>query len=112
MRISDWSSDVCSSDLHHRDFFSADLDAGGSAEDDYSAIGNPRCRDCFTSKVEIAGCVEEVDLDAFPVGEGRCGLHRDAVSSEERRVGNECVSTCIPRWSRSHYTKKKHKANF
>src|SRR3546814_20354820 len=31
-------------------------------------------------------------------------------SSEERRVGNECVSTCRSRWSPYH-EKKKHKAN-
>src|SRR3546814_17550875 len=29
--------------------------------------------------------------------------------SEERRVGNECVSTCRARWSRSHIKKKKKK---
>src|SRR3546814_15052372 len=27
--------------------------------------------------------------------------------SEERRVGNECVSTCRSRWSPYHYKKKK-----
>src|SRR3546814_19880252 len=29
--------------------------------------------------------------------------------SEERRVGQECVSTCRSRWSPSHYKKKKKK---
>src|SRR3546814_11399933 len=28
------------------------------------------------------------------------------VRSEERRVGNECVSTCRSRWSTDHYKKK------
>src|SRR3546814_11924870 len=31
-----------------------------------------------------------------------------ATRSEERRVGQECVSTCRSRWSPSHYKKKKH----
>src|SRR3546814_12660628 len=30
-------------------------------------------------------------------------------SSEERRVGQECVSTCRYRWSPYHYKKKQHK---
>src|SRR3546814_17268630 len=29
-------------------------------------------------------------------------------SSEERRVGKECVSTCRSRWSQSHLKKKNH----
>src|SRR3546814_20256583 len=32
----------------------------------------------------------------------------EAIRSEERRVGKECVSTCRSRWSPYHY-KKKHK---
>src|SRR3546814_20497147 len=30
----------------------------------------------------------------------------DALRSEERRVGHECVSTCRSRWSPDHYKKK------
>src|SRR3546814_215168 len=37
-------------------------------------------------------------------------LLQQMTRSEERRVGNECVSTCRSRWSPSHYkTNKKHK---
>src|SRR3546814_17217513 len=36
---------------------------------------------------------------------------RDAVRSEERRVGKECVSTCRSRWSPYHSKKKTHKKN-
>src|SRR3546814_19555992 len=32
-----------------------------------------------------------------------------AASSEERRVGKECVSTCRSRWSRYHYNKNNYK---
>src|SRR3546814_15358349 len=31
--------------------------------------------------------------------------HLAACRSEERRLGNECVSTCISRWSPYHYKK-------
>src|SRR3546814_14685639 len=33
---------------------------------------------------------------------------RSVTRSEERRVGQECVSTCRSRWSPYHYNKKKH----
>src|SRR3546814_17373838 len=35
------------------------------------------------------------------------GLMPPAVSSEERRVGKEFVSTCRSRWSPSHYKQKR-----
>src|SRR3546814_16934894 len=44
-------------------------------------------------------------LESFPPGEVEAAV-REAVRSEERRVGKECVSTCRSRWSPSHYTKK------
>src|SRR3546814_20133270 len=34
-------------------------------------------------------------------------LYARRFRSEERRVGNECVSTCRSRWSPSHLKKKK-----
>src|SRR3546814_4121274 len=79
MRISDWSSDVCSSDLgqiglRHRD------DAAFLAVDD---------RDGWTP-VALA-------RDAPVV---QAVVHH--ARSEERRVGKECVSTCRSRWSPYH----------
>src|SRR3546814_13708894 len=45
---------------------------------------------------------ERIKVGKYP------GIHYYAVvRSEERRVGQECVSTCISRWSPYHY--KKHK---
>src|SRR3546814_14009082 len=35
-------------------------------------------------------------------------LHASGTRSEARRVGKECVSTCISRWSPDHYKKTKH----
>src|SRR3546814_15909589 len=44
------------------------------------------------------------------VGEGRAGpLRRLIARSEERRVGEECVSTCRSRWSPDHSKKKNRK---
>src|SRR3546814_6062897 len=76
MRISDWSSDVCSSDLAHPRF--GDLGAA-------AAIGE-------------AWVSEGADGPAFNFDLSRTGDRR----SEERRVGKECVSTCRSRWSPYH----------
>src|SRR3546814_2906225 len=73
MRISDWSSDVCSSDLvaldvgHHR---YAGLEAG------------------------------QAERELRKDDQGHADHHEDR--SEERRVGKECVSTCRSRWSPYH----------
>src|SRR3546814_16942319 len=38
-------------------------------------------------------------------------MNRESSRSEERRVGEECVSTCRSRWSPDHYKKKIIKDN-
>src|SRR3546814_19486606 len=90
MRISDWSSDVCSSDLPHRGrdvegqargVEVAFLDAVGVA------LTNPR----LGVRVRRWTCA---DGDALAVALAHVGPR-----SEERRVGKECVSTCRSRWS-------------
>src|SRR3546814_17053975 len=81
MRISDWSSDVCSSDL---------------------ALLRRRWRH---PPRRHQGWHHRVQP-----GDGGRG-HRRAVltpvRSEERRVGKECVSTCRSRWSPYHNTKNR-----
>src|SRR3546814_1793291 len=80
MRISDWSSDVCSSDLllRLRRIFEA-LHLRGEFVD-------------LRHHRRIAsGNGQPLELEA--VDRGR---------SEERRVGKECVSTCRSRWSPYH----------
>src|SRR3546814_6892534 len=80
MRISDWSSDVCSSDLE-------------------LVVAHPRARG-------QPGC----GLDLLPDQLGYSRRRADAeqvvghveIRSEERRVGKECVSTCRSRWSPYH----------
>src|SRR3546814_18550123 len=110
MRISDWSSDVCSSDLH-------------LTLDNYTGLPHvallPRTR-----------AVPAVDRVLTELGRSRnvavqvphflsmplliqqsnllCTLPRRMarvyadVRSAERRVGKECVSTCRSRWSPYH----------
>src|SRR3546814_4171976 len=79
MRISDWSSDVCSSDLGARPRLRAVPLPGLRPL-------LPRLRDGVEGPDQLAGA-------RVP------GAH---VRSEERRVGKECVSTCRSRWSPYH----------
>src|SRR3546814_11853774 len=99
MRISDWSSDVCSSDLLAIGFAAvADLrgDAARKAEP-FDLGGN---------HAVILGQVFLTDRGRRQriVGEiaGRQIVRRSTRRSEERRVGKECVSTCRSRGSPYH----------
>src|SRR3546814_8100355 len=94
LRISDWSADVCSSDLSQQP--AGDRVLGGvmaGAGDDH-VVGRG---------VHIT---QRLTVDAA-VGDRR-GQIVGRVRSEERRVGKECVSTCRSRWSRYHLKKKTH----
>src|SRR3546814_20170324 len=84
MRISDWSSDVCSSDLRGRG------EAGRSR-------GDGKGRDPGAAGVPVGARPSAGDLP----GDGEAARAR----SEERRVGEECVSTCRSRWSPYHEKK-------
>src|SRR3546814_15468244 len=91
MRISDWSSDVCSSDLAlPRAFLRQRL---GEAVD--ARFGG--------------GIVDLAVLARLPVDRADVDNAAPAAldhRSEERRVGNECVSTCRSRCSPSLYKKQ------
>src|SRR3546814_21079097 len=139
MRISDWSSDVCSSDLVLGSYW-------GSLGTDYLSrrvtvvyrVSNEGAGDAFGAEVEsitssTAGVTPiggtHLPLGDLPAGDsevvalrfqlgllGPCQLvilncafstqtdvsWTDALRSEERRVGKECVSTCRSRWSPYH----------
>src|SRR3546814_18063582 len=109
MRISDWSSDVCSSDL-----FAPDRRRNGrqSASD----IRSQGCGQARSVRSPDSGRVPARTASGPVSGgrvrpprrQGRCG---GGVRSEERRVGKECVSTCRSGWSPSHSKKKEKKAN-
>src|SRR3546814_3835165 len=84
MRISDWSSDVCSSDLHRLDRL--------VAEDELAVLKR------FRFGGRAAGDREDQIENILAHRVQR----RIAQRSEERRVGKECVSTCRSRWSPYH----------
>src|SRR3546814_13533919 len=105
MRISDWSSDVCSSDL---------IAIRGAL---FGAVGTAGQRCTTTRRLiihqEVYDEVKQRLINAY--GHLKIGnpldpdyhvgplIDKEAVKrSEESRVGQECVSTCRSRWSPSH----------
>src|SRR3546814_9533109 len=93
MRISDWSSDVCSSDLARalREVYAA-LAADGS-----TAAVEDRLLD-FDEFNDLVGLPELREAEAAREAFAQRLVER----SEERRVGNECVRTCRSRWAPYH----------
>src|SRR3546814_7969035 len=85
MRISDWSSDVCSSDLR------VDGRSCGGGIGGEGLVGQQRR---LVERQE-----DGVRLEGMQAGRG---IERLLSRSEERRVGKECVSTCRSRWSPYH----------
>src|SRR3546814_12895467 len=102
MRISDWSSDVCSSDLSHFPVCDGSLN---------NVLGIVRTKDLLTAflvneKINLKKSLHEPvyipeNMESLLVLETfkKTGVH---MRSEERRVGKECVSTCRSRWSPYH----------
>src|SRR3546814_18423632 len=103
MRISDWSSDVCSSDL-----FETGCPAiqqmyvyGNSARSFLLAVIVP---DKKVVETRLGANPDESELRALIREEMRATAAQDGLRavevprSEERRVGNEGVSTCRFRW--------------
>src|SRR3546814_15212401 len=101
MRISDWSSDVCSSDLLkvmtrlERAFPVTPRDEHQSAVELGHVLEEKRNVHRTRRRHQIVARPGAVILMPLPdvAVEGR---------SEERRVGKECVSTCKSRWSPYH----------
>src|SRR3546814_19864212 len=96
MRISDWSSDVCSSDLDHAHIFIAAMRHLGHPARYVSGylMMNDRTRQDATHGWAEAH-FEHIGWIGFDVSNG----HSPDRRSEERRVGQECVSTCSSRGS-------------
>src|SRR3546814_15814234 len=96
MRISDWSSDVCSSDL---------IEVAG--------VILVRQRPGSAKGVLFVTIEDETGIANGILWPDRFEIYRRPVMSasmrsEERRVGKECVSTCSSRWSPYHYKKTKY----
>src|SRR3546814_17289881 len=117
MRISDWSSDVCSSDLN-----ADDEEVYHLARKRFSLNGRAhellllrqltselRRQEVQTWKKVIRVISHELNNSLAPIASlahsGGELIRREqtqrieAIRSEERRVGRECVSTCRSRWS-------------
>src|SRR3546814_15212840 len=90
MRISDWSSDVCSSDLIR------DYEVGIKA--DWRLAGMP-------VRTNLSGFYSKyTNIQRSTFGVSDTG--QTYIRSEERRVGTEGASTCRSRWSQFHSKKK------
>src|SRR3546814_11256840 len=114
MRISDWSSDVCSSDL--------DAYLRGLAKevqllrDEYAKIEQARAADDSDAETAALFAMTSSAIDeAGAVASGLPSARYDYISnridangdrSEERRVGKECGSTCRSWWGQSLKKKK------
>src|SRR3546814_11345022 len=107
MRISDWSSDVCSSDLavdqhrahagiarriefldhvgqeQHVARFAAERTGDAAVAAGLALVADRCIEECVEQRQQVAGV----------------GVAEQQPRSEERRVGRECVSTCRYRWS-------------
>src|SRR3546814_9895836 len=90
MRISDWSSDVCSSDLNF-------LDLEFAGQQQLRVLARQRQR------LHIKPALQQHRPRTLP---GGCAVLfvdlAPQIRSEERRVGKECVSPCRSRWSPYH----------
>src|SRR3546814_13637233 len=114
MRISDWSSDVCSSDLYRAYFAAgarawlAELQPGG-APVGFALVGAPDLAAAGEGDIELKRIYSLSRFHGSGLGAAlmNCAVTAAAgydrlllgVRSEERRVGNECVSTCRSRWA-------------
>src|SRR3546814_13467752 len=106
MRISYWSSDVCSSDLvdvpvlgiiENMSYFvcphcqgRSDIFSHGGARREAEKLGME-----FLGEVPLDMAIRETSDGGRPIVMSQ----PDSARSEERRVGKECVSTCRSRWS-------------
>src|SRR3546814_15903996 len=99
MRISDWSSDVCSSDLQNR----RDFGLGEIHAREYPALhivgkGNIKPE---TVPEQPGRLIVDAHVRNAAVIDRRI-IKQLAGRSEERREGKECVSRCRSRWSPYH----------
>src|SRR3546814_19057714 len=99
MRISDWSSDVCSSDLNFG------TGTGGNIAVNATAGGTISTGNRLTAQAMGGSMSDTIRQSAGNGIGGNVDFLADAGTiraedyrSEERRVGKECVSTCRSRW--------------
>src|SRR3546814_15635939 len=99
MRISDWSSDVCSSDLIYNE--------APTRDDFIGALSAPDAAPDLRTK----GTTRGLSLRSAPETAPAAPTVPAATRSEERRVGQEWVSTGKSRWLQYPSNKKDRKAH-
>src|SRR3546814_11287749 len=126
MRISDWSSDVCSSDLPCQTFAKAHDSDGYAFCAKHAAraagrgwllfttvrfVAHWRQQPCFAASfapIWTSAAILAADPHLWlrqslqEVGPWSGKTNFDHLRSEERRVGKVCFSTCRSRWSPAH----------
>src|SRR3546814_16213157 len=119
MRISDWSSDVCSSDLGANSVAGNDTIIAGNGDDTLSGGSQAQSAgglaNATTGNLAANGGSagdDSIVADGGASGDDVVAGDAQALSqsghalsearSEERRVGKECVRTCRSRWSPYH----------
>src|SRR3546814_3561924 len=97
MRISDWSSDVCSSDLVNDEMVMV------VHEDEGIDVRIAKNAKQSAMRENMSAAIEAEDITTFGGVDETVKPSQTEKSleerSEERRVGKECVSTCRSRWS-------------
>src|SRR3546814_14192705 len=97
MRISDWSSDVCSSDLRdNRTISEADF------KEKEAILRNTEIRDEALKHLYQPSVYQQYAFNVRGGGDTYAYYLSAGYRSEERRVGKECISTCRSRWSPYH----------
>src|SRR3546814_8303975 len=96
MRISDWSSDVCSADLLVLSRFAYKLHRELVS---WGTMGSKGLCGKYLMPVMRK---QQYRFQATNPSPATSGRYACPPSSEERRVGKECVSTCRSRWSPYH----------
>src|SRR3546814_13335833 len=107
MRMSDWSSDVCASDLEERarqatelqTRFDAAIMEREAARRELAALqsqSSERERSFGEQLQNLQGAKEQLSAQLSELAQK---IVVDAQRSEERRVGKECVGTSRSRWS-------------
>src|SRR3546814_16366346 len=103
MRISDWSSDVCSSDLSRPWQITP---AGRDPQELFAKDGLiDELKKALSERMLAAELDDHLESEAESGGRNRRNGPSQKTMltrSEERRLGKECVSTCRYRWSPDH----------
>src|SRR3546814_20835289 len=114
MRISDWSSDVCSSDLQTAEgklrlFVAIDRTSKFAFVELHEQAGKMIAAQFLRNLVAtvpyaIHTVLTDNGIQFTNMAHHKYAFHHifDRVRSEERRVGKKCVSTCRSRWSPYH----------